>query len=216
MTGRPVAILHEKTAKAMAIYVGERVRIKNRHSIVAIVDIAKGILRENEIALSGEVLKELNISEGFAVEITPERPPKSTKYILEKLNGKELDYDKLFLIVQDIVHNTLTEAELAYFVSGVYIHGMADNEIASLTKAMVASGKQLILKEKVYDKHSIGGIAGNRTTPLIVSICSSAGVVIPKTSSRAITSAAGTADVIETIAKVEFKVEEIKCIIRNH
>ena len=99
LTGRPVAILHEKTAKALAIYVGERVRIKNRHSIVAIIDIAKGILKENEIALSGEVLKELNISEGYAVEISPERPPKSTRYILEKLKGKSLDYEKLLSLV---------------------------------------------------------------------------------------------------------------------
>jgi len=214
-TGKPVAILNEKTAKKLAIYVGERVRIKNKHSIVAIVDIAKGLLKESEIALSAEVIKELGIFEGYAVEVSHEPPPKSTHYIFEKLNGKELDYDKLFTIVCDIVRNTLTEAELAYFVSGVYVNGMTDNETANLTRAMVASGKQLNLKEKVYDKHSIGGIAGNRTTPLVVSICSSAGLTIPKTSSRAITSAAGTADTIETIADVEFSVDEIKKILKK-
>jgi putative thymidine phosphorylase len=215
LTGRPVAILHEKTAKALAIYVGERVRIKNRHSIVAIIDIAKGILKENEIALSGEVLKELNISEGYAVEVSPERPPKSTRYILEKLKGKSLDYEKLLLIVGDIVRNALTEAEVAYFVSGVYINGMSANETADLTRAMVEYGKKLNLKAKVYDKHCIGGIAGNRTTPIVVSICSAAGLTIPKTSSRAITSAAGTADVIETLARVEFSVDELKKIIKK-
>jgi AMP phosphorylase len=215
MTGKPVAILNEKTAKQLAIYVGERVRIRNKHSLVAIVDVAKGLLKENEIALSAEVLKELNISEGYAVDVSPEPPPKSNHYIFEKLNGKEMDYEKLTAIVGDIVRNTLTEAELAYFVSGVYINGMTDNETANLTKAMVASGKKLNLKDNVYDKHSIGGIAGNRTTPLVISICSSAGLTMPKTSSRAITSAAGTADVIETLASVEFSVDEIKKILKK-
>jgi thymidine phosphorylase len=67
----------------------------------------------------------------------------------------------------------------------------------------------------LVDKHSIGGIAGNRTTPIVVSICASAGLVIPKSSSRAITTAAGTADVIETIAKVDFSMKELKKIVRK-
>jgi len=214
-TGRPVAILHEKTAKALSIYVGERIRIRNKQDIIAIVDLAKGILKENEIALSSEVLKALNISEGHAVTVSAVPPPKTTSFILKKLHGEELNYDEIFMLVRDIVSNSLTEAELAYFISGVYINGMSDMEIADLTKSMVAFGKELRIKNTVYDKHSIGGIAGNRTTPLIVSICSAVGIIIPKTSSKAITSAAGTADVIETFSKVEFNIDEIKKIIRK-
>jgi len=216
-TAKPVAILHSKTAKALSVYVGERVRIKNKHCLVAIVDIVKGgLIKENEIALSTEVFDSLKLFEGYAVEVYPEPPPKSTSYILEKLNGKSLDYKKLFSIVGDIVNNTLTEAEVAYFVSGVYVNGMLDNEIADLIMAMVYFGKELKINNNlIYDKHSIGGIAGNRTTPIIVSICSAAGITIPKTSSRAITSAAGTADVIETLAKVEFSIDEIKKILNK-
>jgi putative thymidine phosphorylase len=214
-TGRPVAILHKRTARSLAIYAGDRIRIKNRHTIVAIVDLARGILKENQIALSEEVLTALNISEGYAVEISVEPPPKTTSYIIEKLHGKELDFEKLFALVGDIVHNTLTEAEIAYFVSGVYIHGMTDKEIANLTKAMVLFGKKLNIKGEIYDKHGVGGVAGNRTTPLIVAICAAAGVKMPKTSSRAITSAAGTADTVETLAKVEFSVDEIKRIVEK-
>lgn len=213
-TGKFVAILHEKTAKALAIYAGGRIRLKAKHSIVCIVDVAKGILKENEIAVSSEVLKILNIFDGYAVEVNVESPPESTRYILEKLKGGHLSKEKLVGLVGDIVHNTLTEAELAYFIAGVYINGMSDTEIADLIKSMVFFGKKLNLKKvHVFDKHSIGGIAGNRTTPLIVSICASAGITIPKTSSRAITSAAGTADVVESFAKVEFTVDEIKKIV---
>ena len=214
-TGRPVAIMNANTAKDMSISVSQRIRIKNSHEIIAIVDIAEGMISEDEIALSMEVIKALGIKENSEVDVSLAPPPKTNHYILEKMNGMELSYEKLYALSEDIVNNTLTEAEVAYFVSGVYINGMTDREIADLTKAMVAFGKRLDAKGNIYDKHCIGGIAGNRTTPLLVSICAEAGLIIPKTSSRAITSAAGTADVIETIANVEFSVDEIKKIIKK-
>ena len=214
--GRPVAIMHAKTAKKLAIYVNERAKIKKKgnNAIVAIVDIATGILHEDEIALSGEIIQELKLKENEIVEISAASRPKSTDYISEKLNGKKLSYEKILSIMEDIVDNSLTEAEIAYFVSGVYINGMDVEETVNLTKAMVKTGKMLGIKSSV-DKHSIGGIPGNRTTPIIVSICCSAGLIMPKTSSRAITSAAGTADVIECLADVEFSIEDIKSIIKE-
>ncbi|HLD37588.1 MAG TPA: thymidine phosphorylase, partial [Candidatus Nanoarchaeia archaeon] len=85
---------------------------------------------------------------------------------------------------------------------------------AWMTESIVETGQKLNLRKKIIaDKHSIGGIAGNRTTPIVVAICSAAGLTIPKTSSRAITSAAGTADVIETIVRVDFSISELKKII---
>jgi putative thymidine phosphorylase len=87
-------------------------------------------------------------------------------------------------------------------------------EIINMTKAIVETGKKLKLKGEVVDKHSTGGIPG-RTTPIIVSICSSAGLLIPKTSSRAITSPAGTADAVEVICRVDFDLQEIKEILKK-
>ena len=98
----------------------------------------------------------------------------------------------------------------------MYNKGMNFQETIYLIKAILKTGNMLSLRNKyVVDKHSIGGIPGNRTTPIIVSICASAGLIMPKTSSRAITSAAGTADVLETVAKVEFSIKEIKEIIKK-
>lgn len=48
-----------------------------------------------------------------------------------------------------------------------------------------------------------GGLPGKRTTPIVVAIVASHGLVMPKTSSRAITSPAGTADTMETLAPVD-------------
>ena len=121
-------------------------------------------------------------------------------------------------IISDIVTNSLSEAEIALFVSAMYKEGMNMKETIYLIKAILKSGKSLKLKlknKKIADKHSIGGIPGNRTTPLIVSICAASGLVIPKSSSRAITTAAGTADVVETIAKVEFSMKELEKIVKK-
>jgi len=215
LAGRPVAILHKNTARKLSVYAGERINIKNNsQGMIAIVDIASGILKEDEIAVSVEILNFLKLSEGCKVDISIAPRPLSISYILEKLEGKELSYEQLFKIVKDIVNNALTEAEIAYFVSGIYVNGMTLTETAMLTKSMIEHGKKLDIKN-VVDKHSIGGVAGNRTTPIIVSICSSTGLKMPKTSSRAITSAAGTADVMEVLAKVEFSTDEIKKIVQK-
>jgi Thymidine phosphorylase len=91
---------------------------------------------------------------------------------------------------------------------------MSTKEVENMIHAIVNTGKRLNLKGKIADKHSIGGFPG-RTTPIVVSICASAGLLIPKTSSRAITTAAGTADAMETICKVDFNIHEIKKILRK-
>src|SRR5574337_1214602 len=79
---------------------------------------------------------------------------------------------------------------------------------------MVATGKQLHLRKKIIaDKHSIGGVPGDKTTLLVVPIVAAAGLTIPKTSSRAITSAAGTADRAEMLMPVEIEVKEMRKVI---
>ncbi|MEM4152705.1 MAG: thymidine phosphorylase [Candidatus Pacearchaeota archaeon] len=227
LAGRPIAIVHEDTSKWLNVRAGERVRIKRygkKQEIVAPIDITGGttILNRDEIALSQEIIKALKLKDKEVVEVNLALKPISVEYIKKKLNGHHLTFTEIFSIISDIVNNELTEAEVAYFVSAVYLHGMTIDEIASLTRALVKTGNQLKLdKEIIIDKHSIGGVEGNRTTPIVVSIIAAAidkfkmRAVIPKTSSRAITSAAGTADVVETIAEVEFNVNEIKNIIKK-
>jgi thymidine phosphorylase len=79
---------------------------------------------------------------------------------------------------------------------------------------MISSGDQIKWNKKVVvDKHCIGGLPGNRTTPIIVSIVSSLGFTMPKTSSRAITSPAGTADTMEVMAPVNLSMKKIKYVI---
>jgi thymidine phosphorylase len=67
----------------------------------------------------------------------------------------------------------------------------------------------------IVDKHCAGGLPGNRTTPIVVAIVASLGLVMPKTSSRAITSPAGTADAMETMAPVELDMAAIRRVVER-
>jgi len=216
IAGRPIAVIHKSTSDKSNIHVGERINIsKYSDNIVSIVDVSNDLIEPNEIAVSEEILDFLNIKENDLVEVSIASRPDSTRHIKKKMDGGTLEKKEIECIIKDIVNNALTEAEIAYFVAAVYKNKMNDSEIESLIWAMVATGKRLNFQGEVADKHSIGGIAANRTTPIIVSVCAAAGLTMPKTSSRAITSAAGTADVIEAIAKVEFSGEEIKEIVKK-
>lgn len=218
--GFPVAMLNRKTAEKIGAYPQGRISIetisKPSKKTFTILDVAERVVRKKEILVSSEIQKRLSLKNGQLVDVNLAATPKSLIFIKKKLSKKELNEDEINEIIKDVVENSLSEAEIALFVSAMYKSGMSFKETIALTKAILKSGNRFNLKNKfVVDKHSIGGVAGNRTTPIIVSICAAAGLTIPKTSSRAITSAAGTADVIETIARVDFSVDELKKILKK-
>jgi len=216
MAGRPIAILNEATAQKINVHVGERVLLgTNGHSLVTLIDTAKGLLAPSEIAVSNEIIEHFKLKENDFLEVSLVGKPESVRFIKKKMDKHILSKEEIYSIIRDIVDNSLSEVEIAYFVSAVYTAGMNDTEIENLIMAMVSTGKQLSFPGKVVDKHSIGGIAANRTTPLVVSICACKNLMMPKTSSRAITSAAGTADVIEAIADIEFTPTQIKDIVNK-
>ncbi|HTY44293.1 MAG TPA: thymidine phosphorylase [Patescibacteria group bacterium] len=221
-TGFPVVMLNEKTAEKLGIYSKDRIFIKtlskNKASqkISSIVDTIEDLITEKELAVSSELQKALNLKKGQRVDISLAPMSKSLTYIKKKLDGKELSRKELEEIINDLVKNSLSEAEMALFISAMYRNGTTMKETISLIYAIEESGNTIKWKKGIVaDKHSIGGIPGNRTTPLVVSICVAGGLIVPKTSSRAITTAAGTADVLETITRVEFSIPELKKIINK-
>jgi putative thymidine phosphorylase len=217
LAGRPVVIIDAITAKKLNVHADERVliSIKNK-KIYAVVDIFSNLVRETEIGLSNEISSFLKVKSRSFVEVSPAELAAGGILIKKKLNGEELTKKEISTLVSEISHNTLTESEIAYFVAAEKLQGMSFEELKNMTSAMVENGVTLKFNKKIVaDKHSIGGIAGNRTTPIVVSICAAAGLTLPKNSSRAVTSAAGTADVLETISRVEFSPKEIKSIVQK-
>lgn len=215
--GIPVAMLNNKTASKMGVHTNNRVSLKhNSHEMDAITDIVGDLVKEKEIAVSSEIKKRMKLKKGQKINVNLADPSKSIPLIKKKLNKKHLSEKEITSIVEEIVDNSLSDPEIALFVSAMHNSGMNMKETIYLIKAILKFGNHLKLKSRfIVDKHCIGGIAGNRTTPIVVSICAAAGLIFPKSSSRAITSAAGTADVIETIANVEFSINELKKIIKK-
>lgn len=218
--GIPVAMLNENTANLIGVKTKGRIFIKTiskkSQGISTIVDTAKKLVGEKEIAVSSELKDRLFLQAGQKVDVDLAPSPKSLLFIKKKMNNESLSQKEIDEIIQDIIDNSLSEAEIALFISSMYEKGMSMKETIFLINSILNSGQKLKLKGKfIVDKHSIGGIPGNRTTPLVVSICAAAGLIFPKSSSRAITTAAGTADVIETIARVEFSMKELKKIVEK-
>src|SRR3989344_2165198 len=216
IAGRPVVILNEETAKRLNVFANDRIAITFPKKVYAVVDIFPKLVKKNEIGLSEELSKVIGLKNKTYIEVSVSELSDATYIIRKKMGGEDLTKKELNFLMSEIVHNNLTEAEIAYFTAAEKINGMSMKEIINLTKAMVKTGARLKFNQKyIADKHCIGGIAGNRTTPIVVSICAEAGLTIPKTSSRAITSASGTADVIETISNIELSLKKIKSVVNK-
>ncbi len=217
LAGRPVVFLNPNSANRIDIHVDERVsieKINGKKKVYAVVDILPKIVKDNEIGLSNEIIAMLNLRGQKYVDVGSAQISRAGSLIKKKISGGKLNKEEMTDLIREIVNNNLTETELAFFAAAEKTKGMNMKEIVFLTEAMVKTGKRLKFNKKIVaDKHCIGGIAGNRTTPIVVAICASAGLTIPKTSSRAITSAAGTADVIETISRVDFEADELEKIV---
>ena len=197
--GIPVAMLNESTANLIGVKTNGRISVKtiskNPDSVSTIVDIAKTLVGKKQIAVSTELKERLSLKNGQKVDVDLSINPRSLTFIKNKMNGKRLSQKEISEIIYDITRNSLSDAEIALFISAMYDKGMNMQETIYLINAISNSGQKLKWKGKlIADKHSIGGIPGNRTTPLVVAICAAGGLIMPKSSSRAITTAAGTAE----------------------
>ena len=215
--GPLIAVMNRSDAALLDLHVMDRIKIKKGKKIeTAVLDVAASnkIIPAGKIGVFAEVIRSLNLRNNKEVQITPARKPLSLDFIRKKLDGQELSRKEIDQIVWDIVHNKLSAVELAYFVAACYMRVMSTRETILLTKAMVEHGDTLKLdKYPIIDKHCIGGIPGNRTTPIVVPIIAAAGYTMPKTSSRSITSPAGTADTMEVLANVTFPIKKMKEIV---
>jgi AMP phosphorylase len=214
-----VAIINEKDALKMDIHALDRIKIQKGNRIeTVIVNIAESekAVPEGHIGVFQEVTKSMGLRGGDTVSITLARKPWSLKYIKKKLDGGVLNKNEIYQIVWDIVHNKLDHTELTYFVAACYTHTMSLKETMYLTKAMAYEGDILNIRGyPIMDKHCVGGVPGNRTTIVIVPLCAAAGLIIPKTSSRSITSPAGTADTVEVLTNVSFSIKDMKRIVEK-
>jgi thymidine phosphorylase len=191
---------------------------ENGESVVAVLNVVddESIVAPGELGLSMQVFKQFNLPEGADVRICPATQPHSFSYVHRKIAGEPLDYDQYLQIIQDIAANRYSKIEMTAYLVACAESGMDRDEVLYLTQAMVHTGEKIDWGEPlVVDKHCIGGIPGNRTSMLIVPIVAAHGLFMPKTSSRAITSPAGTADTMEVFSHVELSIQQLQKIVRQ-
>ncbi len=187
-------------------------------SLVATLNVVDtDILPDGFVGLSRHAWERLGLQEHEAVQVAWAPIVSSMSDVRRKIYGHRLDDAAIHGIIRDVADGMYSDIQLASFLTASAGDRLDRQEIVALTRAMVDAGDRLHWNGNgpVYDKHCIGGLPGNRTTPIVVSICSAAGLMIPKTSSRAITSPAGTADTMDVITRVDLDLPDIRRVVEQ-
>ncbi len=214
--GKLIVTLSKEDAEELGVKSLGRIKIfYGKKSVTSIVNVMTKSVAHGTIGVYDEVKNYLDLEGSDIVEVKIAEAPVSLKLIINKLKGKKLTYEDTYKIVKDVVEGNLNETEIAAFVVSLNDHGVSLEEATDISMAMFETGKQLKFNHKnIFDKHSVGGVPGDKTTMVLVPIIAAAGLTIPKTSSRAITSAAGTADRVEVLMPVNLSVEEMEKVVK--
>ena len=215
--GKSVVILHIDDAAELGTRSSGRVQLLHGDKgLTAIVNTTGRIVMRGEVGVYKEVQDALGLWGGEVVDVDVASPPTSLSYIRNRLEGRKLNSHEISEIIRDTVRGNLSEIEIASFVTSLNTFHLDLDEATSLSMAMVESGKTLNLNRKlIVDKHSIGGVPGDKTTLVVVPVIASCGLTIPKSSSRAITSAAGSADRAEALMPVNLEIEEVRRVVEK-
>ena len=174
-----------------------------------------GLLEPDEIGLPEPLFRRLGVKPGELVQVSQARPPESLSAIRAKVDGHTLDDAAFVAVARDLADHRWSDMEVTAFLVAC-ARFMSPEETLGLTRGMIAAGARLDWNgRQVVDKHCIGGIPGNRTSLIIAPIVAAHGLTIPKTSSRAITSPAGTADTMEVMARVDLTEDEMHDVVER-
>lgn len=215
-----VAFMHRDCHICKSEGIEAQTRVELRYSdrdVIAIVNVVHSdLLACGEIGLSLSTERDLNVKAGDQIEIMQAAPVDSLSQLRTKIYGHRLDRHGFEAIVADVARGRYANIHIAAFLTAMAGRRANVQEVIDLTSAMVAIGERLNWgTTPVADKHCVGGLPGNRTTPIVVAIVASAGLVMPKTSSRAITSPAGTADVMEVLTPVNLSLKAMRDVVEK-
>ncbi|MBI2791800.1 MAG: thymidine phosphorylase family protein [Gammaproteobacteria bacterium] len=189
---------------------------KNQSVLATLNTIETDLLKPNEASLSKYAWDLLNAKEGDEIQISHPKPLISLDYIRAKIYGHELNENEIDAIVKDVVDGSLSDIHISAFLAASSGNRLNKKEILRLTQSMIDVGTRLAWPSKlVVDKHCVGGLPGNRTSIIVVPIVTAFGLIMPKTSSRAITSPAGTADTMEVIAPVDLDLATMRKVVER-
>jgi AMP phosphorylase len=216
LAGAPEAFLHPHDAGLLGVRPMERIRIhvvENEAEFPAVVNVSPTVVHQGCIGLSRELAARMRLPGDAKLRARPAPRPVSVEAIRRKLDGHELAGADIASVIHDIAGGHLTPVEITCWAAAVHTRGLSIDETVACVQAMVDTGERLSWNgATIYDVHSVGGVPGNKYAPIVVSIAAAAGLKVPKTSSRAISSACGTADFMEVLAPVAFDAGQLRNI----
>ena len=205
---------HVCRSEGFEVHTRVRVTLNGRNILATLHTIENGLLGSGEASLSKYACKLLEAHDGDMIHLSHPKPLQSLSNVRSKVYGNTLNSREIQHIIEDISKGQYTDIHIAAFLTACAGGRLNNNEIIDLTESMIRSGEQLSWNnETIVDKHCVGGLPGNRTTLIVVPIVTAFGLTMPKTSSRAITSPAGTADTMETLAPVELDLQTIRRVV---
>ena len=207
---------HVCRAEGFAAQSSVRVALGDRH-IIATLNVVSGVLLgEGEASLSESAWRALHAEEGASILVSHPEPLESLGALRAKVYGRRVELPAWREMLTDVVAGHYSDLHLAALVTACAGDRLNLAETIALTQAMIETGERLTWSpSQVMDKHCVGGLPGNRTTLIVVPIVAAAGLTIPKTSSRAITSPAGTADTMEVLAPVDLSIERMRHVVEQ-
>lgn len=212
-----IVVINEIDAAENGINIGDSISLSfagRKKKIIVTVDASDTLVDEGEIGFFEDVWDKYKIRFGEVIKISLVTPSKAVEGIRKKLLGGKLTYEEIYAIIRDIANNKLGKTLTTYYAAAGYSPGFDAEEMFFMTKAMAETGDILHFDGIVADKHSIGGVAGKGVTPIVVPIVSCIdGITVPNTSTRAITSASATTDMLEVIMPMSFTKEQLESMI---
>lgn len=211
-------LINSIDAKKFDVKTGEKIHVYiDNRSAIGIVRETPNLIKEGYVGLNSKLFYNLGGEQinDKTIEIKKIEPAFSLEYIRKKFKGFTLNENEIFQIIKDISEGKIGELEMLMLIFSIYYNGLNLEEIVNFSKAMAETGNKINIAEKTVDKHSIGGVPGNKVSLLIVPTVAYSELYIPKTSSKAITSPSGTADTMSVIANVELEASELVSIVKK-
>ncbi|MGD9590938.1 MAG: thymidine phosphorylase family protein [Candidatus Berkiella sp.] len=189
---------------------------KNKIILATLNTIDSDLLTPHEASLSTFAWEQLSASTGDEIQVFHPGHLSSLDHIRGKIYGHQLNKPQISEIIHDVISGSLSDIHISAFLAATGNGRFSEKEILYLTQAMIDAGTQIKWsKDLIVDKHCIGGLPGNRTSLIVVPIVAAYGLTIPKTSSRAITSPAGTADTMEVFAPVSLDIAAMRKVVEK-
>ena len=143
----------------------------------------------------------------------------TVELIKKKRDGKSLTSDEIKYLISSYTKKKIPDYQFSAFLMAAFLKGMDKKETASLTEAMLYSGKVINLDSitgSKIDKHSTGGV-GDKTSLILAPIVAAAGVNVPMISGRGLGHSGGTLDKLESIPgfKTNLSISKYKQVIKK-